>query len=127
MSGPDNNYLRPILDRLTELKMDELNTRLYVQSVEVENNDLKDEVKRLKKVCRDQAGVELSEENDRLIKENEGLKTALQLYVSELTEENSRLKAERNELLERCVATRKIYGIEIRDKFGLVEAAMEAK
>lgn len=36
------------------------------------------EILRLRKVCRDQAGVELSEENDRLIEENKLLRAAIE-------------------------------------------------
>lgn len=41
-----------------------------------------------------------------------------------LLTEITRLKAERDELLERCVATRKLYDIGIRDRFGIIEAAL---
>lgn len=38
-----------------------------------------DEIERLRKVSRDQAGVELSEENDRLIDDNKRLRAALDI------------------------------------------------
>jgi len=53
---------------------------------------------------------------DRIEAENKQLKTEVE-----------RLTAERDELLERCIATRQTYGIKVRDRFGLIEAALAGK
>jgi hypothetical protein len=49
-----------------------------------DNKQLRQEIERLKLACRDQAGVELSEENDRLIEKIEQLRAALQAVINDV-------------------------------------------